>query len=126
MQASKSTDFCDRCKSESEAISAGDVVSLNFIGRSFVGGSNRCLDCGSTERNLYFFIGAPLIPLGTWKVIDVAPDRIISRKLAQGSIADFDTHTTYTADQQRRWHKKLIIFFLVFVVVVNVLIRLFK
>jgi hypothetical protein len=32
----------------------------------------------------------------------------------------------YTPSQQRRWHKRLIIGFVVFVVAVNVLIRLFK
>jgi hypothetical protein len=59
-------------------------------------------------------------------VIDVSPERIITRKLSKGSIADLDTHATYSPEQQKRWNKKLIVGFVVFVVAVNILIRLFK
>jgi hypothetical protein len=119
-------DFCEECKSRTKDISAGDVVSLNFVGRSFLGKSNFCPHCGSTERNLAFFLLIPIIPLGTWKVKEVGPGRILTRKLSIDAIPDFDTHTVYTPVQQRRWHKRLIVGFLVFVVAVNILIRVFK
>jgi hypothetical protein len=119
-------EFCEECRSKSMDVSAGDVVSLNLLGRAFVGASNRCPHCDSTERKLFFFMGLPVIPLGTWKVKDVGGGRIRSRKLSAGGIADFDTHAVYTPQQQRRWHRKLLIGFLVFVVVVNVLVRVFK
>src|SRR4051812_23531915 len=119
-------EFCAECVSRSDDVSAGDVLSLNFIGRSFLGSKNRCPRCGSTERNLFFFLLLPIVPLGSWKVMDVGSGRIITRKLLKGSIADLDTHATYTPEQQKRWNKKLIIGFLVFVVAANVLIRLFK
>jgi hypothetical protein len=119
-------DFCPDCKSKSDDISAGHVVSLNFAGRAFIGASNPCPHCGSTERNLFFFMLVPIVPLGTWKVKQIAPGRILTRKLATGSIADFDTHAVRTQEQQRRWHKQLIIGFVVFVIAVNILIRIFK
>lgn len=68
----------------------------------------------------------PIFPLGTWKVKNLGSGRIATRKLSHGSIVDFDTHTVYTPEQQRRWHKRLIIGFIVFVVAINVLIRVFK
>jgi len=126
MNGTTTADFCPDCKSRSDNVSAGHVISVNFFGRGFIGASNRCPHCDSTERKLFFFMLAPIIPLGTWKVKQVAPGRILTRKLSVGSIADFDTHTVYTKDQQRRWHKKLIIGFVVFVIAVNILIRLFK
>jgi len=120
------SDFCPDCKLKSEAVSAGNVISINFIGRAFFGTSNRCPVCNSEERNLFWFFLFPVIPLGTWKVKKVGNGKILTRKLSRGSISDFDTHTEFTADQQRRWHKKLIIGFLIFFVLINVLIRLFK
>jgi len=119
-------EFCEDCKSKSEDISAGNVLSLNFMGRAFLGSSNRCSHCGSTERKLFFFMLVPLIPLGTWKVKEAGRGQIFTRKLSADGIADFDTHTIYTPEQQRRWHKRLIIGFVIFFVVVNVVIRVFK
>lgn len=120
------SDFCSDCKSKTADISAGHVISVNFFGRAFVGSSNRCPICESEEKKLFFFFLFPIIPLGTWKVKKAGYGKILARKLSQGSIVDFDTHTVYTVEQQRRWHKKLILGFIVFVVLINVLIRLFK
>ena len=115
-------DFCQSCKSNSNDISAGNVISVNFIGRSFFGSSNRCPHCDSTERNLFFFMVVPILPLGTWKVKNVGRRRILTRKLSAGSIADFG-RKVYT-EQERQWRKKLIVRGLGFLLAINILIRL--
>ena len=115
-------DFCQSCKSSSDDISAGDVLSVNFIGRYFLGSTNRCPHCDSTERNLYFSMFVPILPLGTWKVKRVGRSRILTRKLSAGSIPDFG-RKVYT-EQERQWRKKLIVRGLVFLLAINILIRL--
>src|SRR5262245_59616455 len=65
--------FCAGCLGQSLDISAGDVISVNFFGRGFGIAENKCEVCNSVERNLFFSIGAPLIPLGRWKVKNVQP-----------------------------------------------------
>ncbi len=115
-------DFCQSCKSNSDDVSAGNVISVDLIGRSFLGSARRCPHCDSTERNLYFVVFIPILPLGTWKVKKVGRGRILTRKLSVGSIPDFGRKVW--TEQERRWGKKLIVTVLTVLVTVNVLIRL--
>ena len=115
-------DFCQSCKSNSEDISSGNVISLNYIGRSFGGSARRCPHCDSTERNLYFAFIVPILPLGTWKVKRVGRGRILTRKLSAGSIPDFGLKVW--TERERRWGKRFLVNGLAFLVTVNVLLRL--
>jgi hypothetical protein len=120
----KYIDFCEACKSSSSDVSAGNILSINFIGRGFIGSSNRCATCESVERNLYFFFLIPLLPLGKWRVKNIESNRLMTRKVTASSFMDLDDHRTYTAAENKRWHLKLVIGFVIFLVLVNIIARI--
>lgn len=125
MPMMKYIDFCEACKSTSSDVSAGNILSINFIGRGFIGSSNRCSTCDSIERNLYFFFIIPLLPLGKWRVKHIESNRLMTRKVTASSFMDADDHRIYTPAENKRWHLKLIVGFIIFVVLVNIVARIF-
>lgn len=76
--------FCTACIESSSDESSGDVTSLNGFGSAFFGEKNRCPDCGSVVRTVWFVLmHFPLIPLGSYRVKPVAGTfrKFHSRKL---------------------------------------------
>lgn len=62
--------FCDACVRASGGGYPGNVTSLNGLGKTFYGESDRCSTCGSVVRTLWlilFFL--PLIPLASWRLL---------------------------------------------------------
>ena len=69
---SERREFCARCRAESTDVGVGSVRTHNGIGRKFYGGANRCADCGSVVRTLWFVIAdVPLVPRGSFRYLAV-------------------------------------------------------
>jgi len=75
--------FCRQCHASTSNEGAGNTFTINFLwGTRFLGAAHRCNTCGSTVRTKWLCLGAPLIPLGSYRVIDVEYQRYLSRKTA--------------------------------------------
>jgi hypothetical protein len=79
--------FCSQCVAASEAKTPGNISATNGIGRMFYGNTDPCQACGSTIRTLWFaLIYLPLIPLGSYRYIEIKTtglgSRFFSRKTA--------------------------------------------
>jgi hypothetical protein len=82
--------FCDECERDTVAIRTGKLVTINFIGKTWgLGKSNKCPVCGSVERNMWFIMLLPILPLGRWKVKYLARNKFVTRKMMKSSFPDF-------------------------------------
>jgi hypothetical protein len=82
--------FCDECERDTVAVNTGNLVSVNFIGKVWgLGKSNKCPVCGSVERNMWFVMLLPILPLGRWKVKYLARNKFVTRKMMASSFPDF-------------------------------------
>jgi len=73
---SPATTFCGACIASSSNDSPRDVSTSSGIGRKFYGGAERCPDCGSVVRTLWFVIAdVPLIPRGSFRYLPVGAER---------------------------------------------------
>ena len=78
--------FCDACIDASTPIPTGSNLTVNGIGSTFHGSSNRCNICGSEVRTQCFcFLSIPLVPLGKFRVKYVARNQYLSRMLRKPS-----------------------------------------
>jgi hypothetical protein len=76
------TGFCERCVNESLDQSLSDLSRINGIGKTFGGKSERCVQCLSTVRRIWFtFLFVPVLPLARYRVIHASPTQFWSRKL---------------------------------------------
>jgi hypothetical protein len=72
--------FCTQCTTDTNEESAGDLLTINFIGTSFIDETRReCTVCGSLELTKASPLGSGL----TYKVIwlDESKEHFISRRL---------------------------------------------
>jgi hypothetical protein len=75
--------FCRNCIACTTNESAGNTFTFNFIwGTRFLGRSSRCKTCGSQVRTKWIFLGWPVIPVGSYRVISVDFQEYISRRSA--------------------------------------------
>ncbi len=82
--------FCDACQLDTIAINTGNLITVNVIGKTWgLRKFNRCPTCGSVERNMWFIMGLPVIPLGRWKVKYLARNKFVARKMMKSSFPDF-------------------------------------
>jgi hypothetical protein len=77
------TEFCARCQAQSDGrSSAGDMSRFNGIGRTFGKASERCPQCRSVVRRVWFTVlYVPLIPLGKYRVLHASPQQFWSQRL---------------------------------------------
>jgi len=82
--------FCDACEVDTIALNTGNLVTVNLIGKTWgLRKFKRCATCGSVERNMWFIIGIPIIPLGRWRVKYLARNKWVARKMMKSSFPDF-------------------------------------
>ena len=81
--------FCDRCRTATAPVSspARRLTVLTFLAKVIVvgdyllGRSDQCATCGSYVSRLWFVLGIPLIPLDRYRLIDLANDQLVTRKI---------------------------------------------
>ena len=63
------TGFCAECTAQSTDRTPKKISTTNGIGRKFYGSADRCSQCGSVVRTLWFTIAyVPLIPLAHFDI----------------------------------------------------------
>ena len=66
--APSQTPFCEDCLARSLPDAPGNIRTINGIGRTFYGEAERCRECGSVVRDLWFVIFfIPIVPLGRYR-----------------------------------------------------------
>jgi hypothetical protein len=85
LERTGSDGFCARCRSETTDESPGDTFTMNFVGTSLIGDSDRCPACGSVVQTKWYRLFIPIIRLGRYRVIysekDPFSSRYVGRKL---------------------------------------------
>src|SRR4051794_17767371 len=80
--AHKDIAFCDNCIQETVEVGAGNTCTINGVGTTFYGKSQRCPHCGSVVRQLFWCVMLiPIVPLGKFRVLDCRGGSYFSRRL---------------------------------------------
>ena len=85
----ESIGFCYRCWAETTDESAGQSMTLNFVGQRLIGSEDPCEVCGSVVQTKWFCVIAPLVRIGRYRVIPGPRNEYIGRKLKnQAAVVD--------------------------------------
>ena len=80
------TALCPVCVESTLDRAAPGAGSHNLIGTAYVGSSDRCAECGSTVRTLWFTFLVPVLPLSSYRMLTLGDSsfirsRFVGRKI---------------------------------------------
>jgi len=75
--------LCAGCLASTTECAAPGSLALNIVfGTRYMGALERCEECRSVVRTLWFWIFVPLIPLGSYRVVSTDGRRFVGRRTA--------------------------------------------
>jgi uncharacterized membrane protein len=73
--------FCERCLALTTDQPAPDTMTHDLVlGTQFMGAADRCEQCHSVIRTLWFWVVVPVLPFGSYRVIATETNRYIGRR----------------------------------------------
>jgi hypothetical protein len=73
--------FCYDCVAATSDESAGNTVTVNFIGTGLFGSAEPCPLCGSAVSTKWVTFFFPVIPLQSYRVIELPRNQYLSRSM---------------------------------------------